>query len=115
MATPLRLPYPPLVLITSDGPICWPDIERLAENRLDLGVSFCLQTRHGHERRGGYFFHIRRTNERFVFRTFDREAVCSFPSGDECAAFVNHVSGRKYDERMWGVAQRVNLRTDPNA
>lgn len=112
MPTPLSLPYPPLVVIDAHGPLSWDSLSEQLAIRLEAGVSFCLREAQGHEKRGGYFFHIKSSDQGFTFRTFDRQIVCSFPTGAECAAFINHVAGRLYDEEMWQIAQKVNLRTD---
>jgi hypothetical protein len=112
MTTPLTLPYPPLVLIQSDKPLTWDDLLRHIGQRLDGGVSFCLQAEEGDNNRGGYFFHVKRTAQGYMFRTFDRQEVLTLREKDEVVAFINHVSGRKYDEQMWMQTQLVNFRTD---
>jgi len=66
----------------------------------------------GVAKRGGYFFHIRKTGNKYVFSTFDRSSVLAYESGSECARFINHVAGLAYDPQMWEVAQKVNLRSD---
>jgi len=112
MPSPLTLPYPPLVIIQSSSPITWPALHKVIEHRLANGVSICLVQDRGHEYRGGYFFHLRRTDRGLLLSTFDRPEVLEIATGEECASFINHVSGRKYDEKMWRLSQQVNLRTD---
>lgn len=112
MPTPLTLPYSPLILVQSDEPLTWDDLLLHIGARLERGVSICLQAETGHDNRGGYFFHFKRTPQGCEFRTFDRQSVLTLHEGEEVAAFVNHVSGRKYDHHMWIKSQLVNFRTD---
>lgn len=115
MPTPLTLPYPPLVLIQSDEPLTWDELLPRIGQHLDAGVSICLQAETGHDNRGGYFFHVKRTTQGYMFRTFDRQKVLALRKEEEVVAFINHVSGRKYDQQMWMQSQLVNLRTDHDA
>jgi len=110
--TPLKLPFPPLVMVEGDQPLRWADLEPLIQQRLQIGVSLCILRRAGDAKRGGYFFHIKKTTEGYTFCTFDRAAVCAFADGEKAVAFINHVSGREYSDDMWRIAQHVNLRSD---
>lgn len=112
MATPLTLPYPPLVIVESDQAVTWRTLEPLIERRLSRGVSLCLVAASGEENHGGYFFHIIRTSDGFVFRTFDRDTVLVLATEKECVEFINHVSGRRYSQPMWEQSQLVNFRKD---
>ena len=114
MSRPLKLRFPPLQIIEVAGPLTWPDFDALLNERLESGVSFVLLQRDGPRDRGGYFFHLKREEQTYIFSTFDREGVCTFGSGEECAEFINHVAGLAYSEGMWAIAQLVNLRTDAN-
>ena len=109
----LALPYPPLVIVACNGPLSDRRLGVLVADR-PKGLSICLQTEDGHPQRGGFFFHIAKSTNGFVFRTFDREDVARFDSLAHCVRFINHVSGREYDEAMWRLSQKVNLRTDAN-
>jgi hypothetical protein len=112
MAKVYDLPYGPAVLLDVAGELSWADIERVAGDRLADGVTVCVRPPGPNTRRGGHFFHIRRTADGFVFRTFDRVDVLTLRTSDECAAFLNHVTGRRYSPEMWAVAQAANLRAD---
>lgn len=112
MPTPISLPFPPLVVLELDGLVTWDWLEPLVRDRLDAGVSLCIVGGQGATNRGGYFFHLREDVEGFAFSTFDRQSVLTFGTGEECAAFMNHVSGRLYDENMWARCQEANLKTD---
>lgn len=111
--TPLTLPYPPLAILACTGCVSWAELQRAVGPQLRRGVSLCLISPSGPQDRGGYFFHVRSEDDhQFVFSTFDRRDVCTVVGTAQCAAFINHVSGRRYDEAMWLLSQRVNLRND---
>jgi hypothetical protein len=112
MPTPLTIPYPPLILIESDEPLTWQVLITSIGGRIDDGVSICLQASTGNRNRGGFFFHLKRTQQGVTFRTFNRDAVLTLVTEDEVIDFVNHVSGRLYNRHMWEQAQLVNLRSD---
>ena len=112
MPTKILMPFPPLVTVELDGPITWSWLEPQIQCRLGEGVSLCITSSEGEANRGGYFFHFRHGTEGFTFSTFDREDVLTFVTGEESVEFMNHVSGRKYDENMWSKCQSVNLRSD---
>ena len=112
MATPVALPYPPLLLLETNGAITWSQLLTAIGRRLATGVSVCIIPGNGDPRRGGYFFHFKEEDGMIIFRTFDRDCVCTLRPGKECAAFINHVTGQRYDETMWRLSQHVNLRSD---
>ncbi len=112
MTTPLKLPFPPLVLIESDEPLTWDALLARVRSRIDKGVSICLLTKSGDPNRGGYFFHLRRNGGSVFFSTFDRPDVCQLDAGQDVCLLINHAAGRCYDERMWRLSQRINLRSD---
>jgi hypothetical protein len=112
MITTLNLPYPPLIIIESDKELSWDNLCKHIKDKINKGVSICLISEKGEEDRGGYFFHFKKTKEGIVFTSFDR--TTEFTLRDENAAIklINHASGRKYDEEMWALSQKINLRTD---
>ena len=112
MPTLIELPFPPLLVRELDGPVTWDWLEPEIRDRLEAGVSLCIVSNRGATNRGGYFFHLQKKGKGFVFSTFDRPDVLAFDSGKECATFMNHVSGRRYDDNMWTKCQEVNLKTD---
>ena len=117
MPTPIELPFPPLCVLKLDGLVTWDWLKGELGDRLEDGVSVCLVAKKGHETQGGYFFHIQRSQEGFDFFTFEKKnastkSVLTLDTGDECAALMNHVSGRQYDEDMWSRCQEANLKTD---
>lgn len=119
MATPLELPFPPLVILDAPNLIEWAKLKEIKEikARLAAGVSICITSASGAANRGGYFFHLKQDGNRFAFYTFEdaRGEVCAFDSAEKAVEFINHVTGRKYSPEMWEVAQRVNLRADVEA
>jgi len=112
MVTNLILPFPPLVTIEVAGPVQWSSLCETIGDRLPQGVSFVVLRYDGPNERGGYFFHLRQVEDSFVFSTFDRDKVCEYGSGEECACLINHVCGFAYDHGMWEQSQKINLRTD---
>ena len=112
MPTPISLPFPPLLVLELDGPVTWDWLEPLIRDRLEAGVSLCIVGSEGATNRGGYFFHLREEAEGITFSTFDRPNVLSFETVEDSVAFINHVSGKRYDENMWVICQAANLKTD---
>ena len=112
MPRSLLLPFPPLRILAQEGLITWAWLKPVIRGRLDEGISLCVTADAGDTNRGGYFFHLRKTAAGFEFAAFDRPGVLILGTGEECAAFMNHVSGRRYDEDMWRLCQSVNLRRD---
>lgn len=113
MPTPIRLPFPPLVLIDQDGELETTVVERATRDRIANGVSLCVRSGDGPEKRGGYFFHLRQTRDGHLsLSTFDTPDVVSLTDTATLVAFMNHVAGRRYSEAMWTISQRLNLRTD---
>ena len=112
MARSLQLRFEPLKILARGGLITWPWLKPVIRGRLDEGISLCVTAGAGETNRGGYFFHIRQTANGFEFSTFDRPGVLTLGTGEECAAFMNHVSGRRYNEDMWRRCQSVNLKPD---
>ena len=80
--------------------------------RFREGVSVCLVSQMGHDLRGGYFFHIRRLGDGFEFLDFEGRRYVLFPDALECMTFINHVTGRVYDDEVWVRCRQLNLRLD---
>lgn len=113
MPTPLKLPFPPLIQLDQDAELKGEDLTRRLGMRLGAGVSVCVRSMNGPVKRGGYFFHLRRDESgHFLFATFDGHEILLLEDASQAAAFINHVSGRRYSEEMWEIAQRINLRKD---
>ena len=112
MTRMLKLPFCPLMVIQAPDVVTWDWFMEQVCSRLRDGVSVCLVSQIGHDLRGGYFFHIRQFADRFEFFDFDANSFVSFPDGLECATFINHVTGRVYDDEMWDRCRLWNLRVD---
>lgn len=114
MPTPIELRFPPLEILEAPEIVSWDWLNEKIGRRLNQGpgVSICIVSERGAPNRGGYFFHLARVSGCISFSTFDRENVISFTDTGKCAAFINHVTGRKYDEEMWKECQRLNLKAD---
>ena len=100
-----------LCVIDSDEPLTQRDIIRSLDP--SGSVSLCIRSGQGHERRGGYFFHLRQDqNQRFVINDFAGKAIDSVDL-EFLTRFVNHVSARVFDREMLAYCQRtVNLSQD---
>lgn len=115
MPSPVALPFPPLVLLDRDGALAEADVTATLVDRLAGGVSVCLRSAAGPERRGGYYFHFKRmVDGRLALSSFDTPDVAILNSMASLVAFMNHASGRFYCDEMWLFSQRLNLRTDPD-
>ena len=112
MVKTLKLPFCPLVIIPTPDVVTWEWFVEQVGSRFRDGVSVCLVSQLGHDLRGGYFFHIRRLEDGFEFFDFDGRGFVRFPDGLECVTFINHVTGRVYDDEMWARCREWNLRLD---
>lgn len=107
--------------IESDGPLLLAQITQ-AVHQSGGSASLCVRSTTGHPDRGGYFFHIERIEDGQSFRIYDfeRHPVATLEA-QELLRFINHVSGRQFDEQMLVFCQQtVNIRLDqiqsePNA
>ncbi len=112
MPTPLQLPFPPLVCIDGDTVLDSATLLAKASHRLKKGISICIRCKEGHPKRGGYFFHVKQAGDLFTLYDFLSEPVAQMNDIDELLRFINHASGRQYDEKMWERSQKMNLRSD---
>ena len=103
-------PRYPLFIINSDVPIT---IQQLADCFTSTnGITLCVRSEEGHSQRGGYFFCILKTIDRFNLETFEGVFVDSF-SIDTLVRFINHASGRLFDYEMLSYCQNtINFRVD---
>lgn len=107
-----------IIPIDSDDPITKNDlITSIGDKK---GVTLCIRTKTGNEKRGGYFFSIEVNEDKITVKTFDGEQLmhdsdckCVGFSFEEFTEFVNHVSGRIYSEKMFELCtNRLNFKTD---
>ncbi len=112
MVRRLSLPYPSLEIIPTPAIVEWEWLSKQIGSRLASGISVCLVAEHGHDLRGGYFFHIRRVENGFEFLDFDGRLSLSLSTSAECVAFINHATGRAFDDDMWARCRLLNLRVD---
>jgi hypothetical protein len=110
-----RLPFPPLALVETAGPIEAKALKVLIAKRPE-GLSVCIRSNAGHADRGGYFFHFSSDNrQEGSFRVFNFEGiyVISF-NLDNLTRFVNHCAGLQFDQEMFNLCQsQINFRLDP--
>lgn len=112
MVTNVDVPFPPVEVINTTAPLDWATLRDHIGTRLHPGVSFVVRVFDGPPNRGGYFFHLREDDDCYFFSTFTRPDVCTFDEPDACIRLINHVCGLVYDEAMWRLASRINLRDD---
>ena len=108
----LVLPFPPLEIVPTPPVVTWEWFSERLGSRFCEGVSVCLLSQLGHDLRGGYFFHIRRMADGFEFLDFEGRRFVLFPDGLESVIFINHVTGRVYNDAMWVRCRELNLRLD---
>ena len=90
----------------------WQWLEPQIRDRILDGLSLCITDAQGVDGRGGYFFHMAQRGGEFVFSDFESREALVLPDGQSCVRFMNHVSGRQYDEDMWELGQELNLKSD---
>ena len=109
------LPFPPLEKINADTPIVEAAVAELLKRR-PKGISICIRNPQGHRNRGGYFFHIAKSETHDnLFQVFDFEKtlVKEFELAP-LTRFINHCTGLAFDEEMFNMCQReINFRLDP--
>lgn len=102
------VPFPPLVLFDDDRLFTTDDLRRIVELRRE-GVSVCVRYPKGPEKRGGYFFHFRSLpdggNSLMLF-DFEKRELETF-STEQLVRFINHCTGRKFDEESFILCQTV--------
>lgn len=75
-------------------------------------ATICLRSATGPENRGGYFFNLSKHSGGYDILDFEGNPVGVLTS-EKIARFVNHVSGRLYDQEMFKYCQSVvNIRQD---
>ena len=105
---------PPYTIRTLDldRPLILDDITPFLND--GTGVSFCIRSADGHAKRGGYFFHIKKNGNMYNISDFVNNDVCDF-NASNLILFINHVSGRRFDSKMFSFCQLVvNFRQDQN-
>lgn len=107
-------PFSPIVLIDIGEPITYQELLSILNKRAD-GVTLCVRYESGVEKRGGYFFHVRRlstNNDLWSLLTFEKEHIADVPSAFLCR-LINHCTGQIFDEECFSFCINViNLRSD---
>lgn len=79
------------------------------------GVSLCVRSAQGPEKRGGYFFHFQHSsseNGLYELSTFDRSVVDNI-SIEFLARLINHTIGYRFDADIFNYCQNIiNFRQD---
>ncbi len=107
-------PFPPVVTIDKDASLTATDLRTVMHQR-DGGVSVCVRYAAGHEKRGGYFFHIRPPaigQDRFSLFDFEKRHLVDLEF-DQLLRFINHSTGRIFDQATFDLcATELNFLTD---
>lgn len=81
----------------------------------EAGVSLCVRSAQGPEKRGGYFFHFKQSAVEeglFTLCTFDRSVVDNI-SIEFLARLINHTIGYRFDAEIFNYCQNtINFRQD---
>ena len=99
-------PFPPVVLFDEDRKFTVRDLRRIVRYR-PRGVSICIRYPGGSDKRGGYFFHFapgRTGGDEFQIYDFEKRPLAIF-SGVALVSFINHCTGRQFDERAFILCQ----------
>lgn len=105
-------PQYPLVTIDTDLPVSEEQVLNSLKGR--TGATLCIRSSQGHPKRGGYFFCISKneTEHLINLETIEGVFIGTF-SMSSLIRFINHASGRVFDEVMLSYCQQtVNFRVD---
>ena len=112
-----HLPFPPLQLIDSLEAFDVAKLHELASARPN-GTSLCLRYSTGEPNRGGYFFHFKPVSDcdcSFMLYDFEGKQIHAF-SASALVAFVNHCTGKAFDEPSFALCQNyINFTRDDEA
>lgn len=97
-------PFPPVVTYDMRELFSLAELEKIAGQR-PKGVTVCLRYPDGPKDRGGYFFHFAPSKEgKFAVYDFEMRHVVNL-SSEELVSFINHCTGRKFDQRSFDLCQ----------
>lgn len=100
----------PLRVIDTDSPLSLEQILGLFHG--ENAATILVRSEHGPAKRGGYFFHTERSENLFQIFDFERNPIAKL-SGDRLTRFINHASGRRFDDEMLLFCQSVvNFKLD---
>lgn len=104
-------PYP-ISLCDGDLPLTQPGVSRILTDHRQ-GTSLLIRSSNGPANRGGYYFHVCLRNDgRVTLKDFSG-VVISEMSIDELTRFINHATGRIFDEEMFQLSvSHINFRQD---
>lgn len=78
------------------------------------GVSVCIRTDKGPDKRGGYLFHYQTEDDgiKILYFPFDKEHSKKIDSWTELHRFIVHVIGEGWDEEKWKLSQKIGTRVE---
>lgn len=105
------LPFKNFFNIEEDGPITQERLIEEIEEKIDEGVSFVIKPEGVQDFHGGYLFNFKRIDD-FTFEIYSisKRHVASIEGWDNLVSFVNHTTGRKYNEQTWNLSQGMNFK-----
>jgi len=99
-----------LRVVDSDRPLSSAEIS--AQLHGQTSMTLLVRSEAGPANRGGYFFHIERVETGYQIYDFEKSPVAILEA-ERLIRFINHTSGRQFDEEMLLFCQSVvNLRQD---
>jgi hypothetical protein len=98
-------PFPPVKVLNKNDLFTRDDLDKILSER-PKGVTVCLRYENGPPTRGGYFFHFAPSKDagRITIYDFEKRPVKDF-SPETLVAFINHCSGRRFDEPSFILCQ----------
>ena|ERR1700720_459492 len=99
-------PFPPVVVIDTKDLFTLSDLEQVVAQR-PKGASICIRYADGPIERGGYFFHFclaKQPPQHLSLYDFEKRHVVDL-SPEALVAFINHCTGRKFDEASFVLCQ----------
>lgn len=102
-----KAPFGEPIQIDSDGPISLDKLEECCRTR-PRGFTMRIRTEQGNNERGGYLFHIKEVDEKFVILDYRKRIVWKFESTKDLLKFLNHAAGRRFDQDMLHVSEEIN-------
>lgn len=104
------LPFENYLSIEINDPISQELLISELEEIIDEGVSFIIRPEGATEFHGGYLFNVKRVDDSlFEIYAISKRKVTNIEGWANLVSFVNHTSGREYDDNMWNISQQMNF------
>ena len=105
-------PKYPLITIDVDTAITEKRIIEILNNK--KGVTLCVRNKDGHEKRGGYFFCIEKSDENSLkLLSIESAIIVDSINLEKLTKLINHTAGLAFDNEMLQYCQnKINFRED---